>query len=171
MSVIIRKAEIEDAPGLANVHINSWREAYKGILSDDFLDDRPLNFNSRLKMWRSILSKTQHITYLAEHDQYGVIGFAGAGKGRDERFNGYGEIFAIYLLKKFHGQGIGFKMLQECFRDLKNNDLSKVYLWVIDNNPTINFYERAAGVRCDYKKTETIGGREIIEIAYSWENI
>ncbi|MEZ4741946.1 MAG: hypothetical protein R3B45_05785 [Bdellovibrionota bacterium] len=36
--MLIRKARIEDAAEIANVHINSWREAYRGLLPESFLD-------------------------------------------------------------------------------------------------------------------------------------
>lgn len=35
---IIRKATIEDAAEIANVHLNSWREAYRNLLPQDFLE-------------------------------------------------------------------------------------------------------------------------------------
>lgn len=47
MNIKIRKATEEDAAEIANVHINSWREAYKGLLEEDFLNDRPLQFKNR----------------------------------------------------------------------------------------------------------------------------
>ena len=43
-NIIIRKAHLEDAAEIANVHINAWREAYQGLISQSFLDDRPLYF-------------------------------------------------------------------------------------------------------------------------------
>ncbi|MFC8561731.1 GNAT family N-acetyltransferase, partial [Peribacillus frigoritolerans] len=33
----IRKAIEEDVDGIANVHINSWKTTYKGILPDQYL--------------------------------------------------------------------------------------------------------------------------------------
>lgn len=35
---MIRYAEASDAAGLADVHISSWRSAYRGIFPDSFLD-------------------------------------------------------------------------------------------------------------------------------------
>ena len=43
MNITVRKAKLEDAAEIANVHVNSWREAYKGILEEDFLNARPFN--------------------------------------------------------------------------------------------------------------------------------
>ena len=38
MSTAIRKAEIEDCRDLGRIHSESWKAAYKGIISDSFLD-------------------------------------------------------------------------------------------------------------------------------------
>ena len=35
---IIREAHPNDGPGMAKVHVDTWRAAYRGILPDDFLD-------------------------------------------------------------------------------------------------------------------------------------
>ncbi|MGM0829571.1 MAG: hypothetical protein ACQEU4_15235 [Bacillota bacterium] len=33
----IRKANLQDSPGLASVHVHSWRTTYKGIVSEEYL--------------------------------------------------------------------------------------------------------------------------------------
>lgn len=35
--IIIRKANFDDAPEIANVHLNSLREAYRGLLPQEYL--------------------------------------------------------------------------------------------------------------------------------------
>lgn len=35
--MLTRKAALEDAPGIANVHVDSWRSTYKGIVPDTYL--------------------------------------------------------------------------------------------------------------------------------------
>ncbi|MFC6592160.1 hypothetical protein ACFP81_09220 [Deinococcus lacus] len=34
----IRRAEAADAPALARIHVQSWRETYTGLLAPDFLE-------------------------------------------------------------------------------------------------------------------------------------
>ena len=34
----VRDAQIEDAPAIARVHVDTWRSAYRGIVPDDHLD-------------------------------------------------------------------------------------------------------------------------------------
>ena len=37
--MFIRKANIEDAMGIAKVHVDSWRTTYKGIVPEVFLEN------------------------------------------------------------------------------------------------------------------------------------
>lgn len=53
--VIIREAELVDAPGIAKVHVDSWRTTYKNIMSDDFLSH--LSYEQRTKLWEKTLYK------------------------------------------------------------------------------------------------------------------
>ncbi|MFZ5868947.1 MAG: hypothetical protein ACOYXW_00215 [Actinomycetota bacterium] len=51
----IRTARVADAPGIARVHLTSWRETYAHLLSAAFLDDQdPVE---REAMWRRALAR------------------------------------------------------------------------------------------------------------------
>lgn len=47
--IVIRKAKLEGAVEIANVHISSLREAYKGLLPQAFLDERPFFLKKKFK--------------------------------------------------------------------------------------------------------------------------
>jgi len=46
--MIIRKAKLDDATGIAKVHVDSWRTTYKGIIPDDFLNN--LSYEQRTEL-------------------------------------------------------------------------------------------------------------------------
>ena len=39
MGIHIRRAIKDDIPGIAKVHVDSWKTAYKGIFADEILDN------------------------------------------------------------------------------------------------------------------------------------
>ena len=47
--MIYRKAKSNEAEAIAALHAKSWQVAYKGILSDDFLENEVVE--NRLKIW------------------------------------------------------------------------------------------------------------------------
>lgn len=171
MNITIRKATLADAAEIANVHTNSWREAYPDIIDQDYLNDRPLHFKERYELWNKLLISPTQIIYVAESDKYGIIGFSNAGSSRDQRLENFGEIYAIYLFKKAHGLGVGYKLLQSCFSELKLRGFNKAYLWVLENNPTIKFYEKTGAVKLDYILDVTIGTQSVRELCYGWDEI
>lgn len=50
----VRLAEPTDADGIAEVHVQSWRETYSGLIPDRFMDAEALEM--RRRMWASILA-------------------------------------------------------------------------------------------------------------------
>lgn len=43
-------------------------------------------------------------------------------------------------------------------------------LWVLEDNPSRGFYEALGGVRIK-QETITIGGTELVEVAYGWSGL
>jgi hypothetical protein len=82
----IREAEARDAEILAQIHVRAWQEAYRGQLTDDYLDG--LSVADRAEQWRGSLAHQRETwrTWVAE-DGGAVIGWAttGAERGRGRR--------------------------------------------------------------------------------------
>jgi hypothetical protein len=51
---LVRPAVLQDAPAIAAVHVATWRDAYAGLLPDDFLDG--LDVDQRAERWRGRLA-------------------------------------------------------------------------------------------------------------------
>lgn len=47
----IRRATIDDIPEIVNINIQCWKNNYKGIIAQDYLDK--LNVNDKLENWKS----------------------------------------------------------------------------------------------------------------------
>jgi GNAT superfamily N-acetyltransferase len=75
------------------------------------------------------------------------------------------------LLNKAHKSGIGFQLLKSCFKDLKEKGFKKAYLWVLENNPTIHFYERTGAKKLEHVLEDNIGSKSVREFCYSWEKL
>ncbi len=169
--ITIRNATFEDAAEIANVHINSWREAYKGLIADDFLNDRPLYFKNRYELWKKVTVNEKQVTLVAECSKHGIVGFINGTHGRDEELKDHAEVWCIYLLQKYHSKKIGFSLLKSYFDDHVKLGYKKGYLWVLADNPTISFYEKSGG-KFNGKTTEAeIGGNKVTELCYVWDDI
>lgn len=166
----LRRARIADAPAIARVYVESWRQTYRGLLPDDYLDG--LRCDTFEKHWRRTLA-TRGWAFVAEHhdDDSGqgprVIGMASGGRARRDRV-GAGEIYVLYVDQFYQGQAVGRALFDACHLELATRGLSNLFVWVLADNPSREFYERLGGKVVDRAKLE-VGGREVDEVAYYWE--
>ncbi len=108
--MIIREATVDDAQGIAHVHVDSWKTTYAGIVPTSFL--QKLSHEKRADMWKTIIpSETGYVT-VAESLDGKIIGFADS-RLREKTANGQaGDLTSLYLLDAHHGKGIGKALLQ-----------------------------------------------------------
>jgi ribosomal protein S18 acetylase RimI-like enzyme len=165
--VHIRPATAHDAAAIANVHVESWRTTYKGIVPDDFLAG--LSDAPREQIWRQVLINpgSPSFVYVAEGGRGQVVGFVSGGPERRGHPVYTGELYAIYLLAAYQGQGIGRQLVRSLTSRLRREGLTALLLWVLAENPSRIFYERLGG-RPVEEKTVTIGGVPLVEVAYGW---
>jgi GNAT superfamily N-acetyltransferase len=167
---MIRPATIKDADGIAYVHVRSWQETYRGLIPDSVLDT--LSLERRATQWRRSLddpADVYHYALVMEVDQK-IVGFANYGKEREGDSGYQGELFALYLLKEFHGRGLGRALVQEAADGLLKSGFSSMLVWVLAENPARRFYQRLGGVYVREKYIE-IGSSVLLEYAYGWGNI
>jgi len=167
---VIRRATVEDAAEIANVHLNSWREAYRGLLPQEYLDQLPLTFKGRMISWKQNATDEARALFVAEAKN-GIVGFAGFCRARDSSMNEYGEVGAIYLLEKFKGRGVGAALLKMGMQQLMEWNFAKAYCWVLQGNPTIKFYEKSGAIFNGMEKDDEIGGLNVKDLAYEWGSL
>jgi ribosomal protein S18 acetylase RimI-like enzyme len=137
----IRLAAIEDAEGIADVHIKSWQYAYRGILPDVVLD--ALDINKRINAWNTLLSDSSGSAYVAIDGTGSIKGFVHICRSRDNDLDNdiVGEVTAIYIDPDAIGKGIGAKLFSTALEHLRRTGHSKISLWVLEENKLgVDFY-------------------------------
>ena len=171
MEPVIRKARLEDAPGIARVHVDSWRTTYTGLIADEFLAQ--LSYERREKAWMQTLSDPtlDQFQYVATDEAGQVCGFVCGGPERGNGPDHDSEVYAIYLLQSAQGQGFGRRLLQVAAGELLERGCLAMLLWVLkDNQPARRFYEAVGGEVVREKAIE-IGGQNLVEVAYRWRDL
>ncbi|MBO0998912.1 GNAT family N-acetyltransferase [Bacillus sp. SD075] len=164
----IRKAMEEDINGIANVHINSWKTTYKGILPDQYLFS--LNPKAKKKNWLRNLKMLHNATFVAENDNGEIVGFAAGGPEQSNDPHIQGEVYAIYLLKEYQRRGYGRKMVKEVIHELMKMKHKNLIIWALKDNPSCGFY-RAIGGQVIAEKNVKMAGIELIEVGFGWGDI
>lgn len=169
-NIKIREANIDDAKGIAEVHVKTWQHAYKGQIADSYLAD--LSVEKRQAKWNDILTKAdpEKVNFIAELDGK-IIGFSSVGPTREiEGSDHTGELYAIYVDPELAGKGIGSMLMKEGLQFLKEKGRIRATLRVLDTNTaTREFYEKKGWIQEGESKVVEIGGQQVVEILYSIE--
>jgi len=155
MEFSIRDMLPEDMDGKAYVHWKAWHETYTGLIDQDFLDNRTLE---------QCMDKARRFPdrMLIAEANGKIVGFARYGEYQYDKLADHGEIQALYVLKEYHHQKIGYALMNACMDRL--NDYPRVAVWVLRGNETaIRFYERY-GFRFDGASMEVMLGTPNTEL-------
>jgi GNAT superfamily N-acetyltransferase len=161
----IRTATADDAAGIATVHAKSWQETYKGFMPQEFLDS--ITSEQRLPMWKRETSNPLLCEWLWVAVSNGkIVGFINGGKPREN--HAASELYAIYLLKEFQGNGVGRGLFQRLTTKVREEGLDSMYLWVLEGNPTCKIYDAFGGNRTITTKTDKVWGQTVNEVLYTF---
>lgn len=164
----IRRAKLDDASGIAKVHVDSWRTTYKGIIPNDFLNN--LSYEQRTELWKqNILRDASYVVIACNHEGQ-IIGFADAWKRETNVVENSCDLTSIYLLKEYQGKGIGKKLLKELFWYFKQLSYKKIFVEVLEENKTHLFYEYYGAKLVETVQIK-INGKVLNELIYEWNNV
>ena len=168
--MLVREATPADAPGIARVHVDSWRTTYKGLIPDHIIASRTYDYRER--MWTQILTEqpSQTFVYVAEEDGE-IVGFVSGGSNRDANSAYTGELHAIYILEIHQGKGIGRGLASALVSRLIEQGHTSMLLWVMTHNHQARrFYEALGGKKVAERQEEMDDGM-LDEMAYGWGDI
>jgi ribosomal protein S18 acetylase RimI-like enzyme len=167
-SISIRDARPEDMDDIAMLHANSWMIAYRGLLSDQYLDNDLQG--ERKKYWAQKLPtiRGKEFVLVAERDQE-IIGFVAV---LDKPEAGYDALVDnLHVRPDLKGQGIGGLLLKAMAKRLIETGRRSYYLTVLVGNTSAEkFYLAKGGVPRDIS-TREFGGKKVQITRFVWERL
>jgi GNAT superfamily N-acetyltransferase len=146
MTVELREARRGDELAVAEVHVRSWQEAYRGLMPDEYLD--ALDPHDRAAVYTFELDdpaapRTVLAVEASEDGEERILGFTTFHPSRDEDLPAFGEIAALYVDPDRYEGGVGRLLMAEARRRLHESGFADGFLWVLDGNDrAASFYER-----------------------------
>ena len=165
--MLIRKARLADAQGIANVHVDTWRTTYEGIIPTEFLNK--LDYSERKNRWENKM-RTENVVFVVENEEGQIIGFADTSRRENNLELNSIDLTSLYLLEAYQGRGIGKLLMKTLFEHYKNQSYDKVYVDVLADNNTRYFYEYL-GAKFVRNIKIKIGGKILDESTYVWESV
>ncbi|MFA9559137.1 N-acetyltransferase family protein [Evansella sp. AB-rgal1] len=169
----IRKATIHDWKEIAHVHVDCMRSAYRNVFPSETIEK--ITYSDRERRWQNDLPKTIQggtMNFVAVNKQEKIVGFSLGGTMRDARLRiGYtGELYGLYVHPHAQGQSLGLKLFESVAHHLVSLHHSSMALWTFQHHDSCSFFHHLNGKEV-YKKNTTIGGKDLEEIAFGWDNI
>lgn len=172
----IRKPRLNDASQIVQINLMCWKENYKNIINQSFLDN--LDYQKRLMLRKSAIEEEKGIQLVACYRK-NIIGFCDAGiyflKDNQKyikapiKEDNIGEIYAIYVHPNYQKQGVGKALFKEVRAMLKQKGLVPFYVWVLkDNKLAKKFYESQGG-KLIVESLIRLGDKNYLQVGYKFD--
>lgn len=166
--ITYRLAGPTDAAAIADLHTQSWRQTYRGILLDAYLDGNIAE--ERYAVWTKRLTNpadNQRVLVAEEDDQLGgfVCLFLDENPGLGTLIDN------LHVAPPLKGQGVGAGLLREAVRlMIPQATQPGFHLAVYEaNQAAIHFYERMGGTNVRREEHDNPGGGRAINLRYAWK--
>ncbi len=165
--MIIRKASIYDSIGITKVYIETLKSSHKTFIDSNYVES--VSFDKQKRLFMNKLNK-ESLIYVAESKIGEIVAFAIPEVSKDANGNNRGEIAMIYVLDRFQGEGIGFKLIQKSVKTFIKSNINSMVMWVLKDNPSNGFCESLGGEPKETKLLQ-LGTLDYVSIGYVWKDL
>lgn len=158
--MIIRKAAEDDVEQIAEIVVEDWKKAYKGIIDDGWLDSMSVEQQYQKEMQR-------YRDMMVAADGGEILGYAWNLIADDEASDC--EIVALYVRYAKRNNGIGKALFQNSIDFFRASGRKMMIIWCLkENYEARKFYEKMGGKV--YKTgTHTWGSKDNEMISYLYQ--
>ncbi len=165
---MIRQAIRADADAIARVHVDSWRETYRGLIGEAIIESRTID--RRTAQWTDSLAAADRVTFVACIQEV-ICGFASALVRAPSQGEARAYLETLYVMRAAQGAGIGKALLMSTAQELSRRGCNALLLHVLrDNRAARSFYEHLGG-RYIKDRIQTDENDRWCDAAYEWTNL
>ena len=158
--IVIRNAEKEDVRQIAEILVEDWQTAYRGIMDSDFLDSLSVEQRYEIEVKR-------YDKYVVAADGNEILGYAWLEMSADEPADC--EVIALYVRYSKRNGGIGKLLMQYATTYFRESGKKKMIVWCLkENNESRRFYEKVGG-KAFRTGSHNWGGKEYEMISYLYD--
>jgi ribosomal protein S18 acetylase RimI-like enzyme len=151
--VDIRRARLDDAAAIAEVHVRTWQAAYEHVFGAKRLAG--IDRAGREGLARRFATDAEYDAFVAD-DEGTIVGFVACGPPEDE--DEQRELFAIYVLPDAWGTSAATGLMHAALDAMRARGAPSAILWVLDDNPRARrFYEREGWLADGSAESEYLG--------------
>ena len=167
MPARIRLIDHQDADAIAVIHAAAWRVAYRGILSDGYLDGDLAG--DRRAVWTERLAEPGFGPGWMALDDERPVGFIYLRPRIDPVWGT--QVDNLHVLPAWHGRGIGRQLLDQAAAWCRAyTPHTGLFLWVyVENHSARGFYARMGGREVGEGMRASGEGGQVPGVRVAWE--
>jgi GNAT superfamily N-acetyltransferase len=168
-TVPLMPATAADAAAIALLHAQSWRSAYRGLLTDEYLDDHVLA--DRTVFWNRRFNAPQperRLVLKALDDESNLLGFVCVLLDEEPAWGA--RLDNLHASPQLKGTGIGYALFQAA-REWTAQRMpdAPLHLWCVERNLVARrFYDRQGGQVVENATRHIAQGLCLPELRYLW---
>jgi GNAT superfamily N-acetyltransferase len=145
----LREATEHDAAAIAKLHADSWRSAYRGMLSDEYLNNRVHAERSALWQQRFLERAEKPFFVILAEAENELAGFACVFPDEHPTYGAF--LDNLHVVPHRTGRGIGRRLLNAVAERLQAEGKGGgLYLWVIAQNARARrFYAKVGALEVE----------------------
>ena len=135
--MILRQAVKEDVRQIADILVEDWQTAYKGIIDSSYLDS--MNVDQRYE-----IEVKRYDQYMVAVEGDEVLGYSWnvMSDGEDSDC----EIIALYVRYSKRKSGIGRNLMENAMESFRRAGKKSMIIWCLEDNlESRKFYEKMGG--------------------------
>lgn len=164
----LRLATAADAATIARIYVETWRDAYPGMLPDSVLVR--LSPDRQSRSWRHAVGDPGQAVLVADEPAAGVVGFGSCGASRRRILPFSGEVYTLYVSGDHQRRGVGRQLIFSLLAALRERGHDSALVWALADNPSRFFYEAMGGALVA-EGDEVLWGVSVRQRAYGWRNL
>lgn len=159
----IRAASADDFKAIARLHADSWRDAYRGLLPDGFIN---YEMDGELeRYWRDVALSEKDFVLVDESQNGDIAGFILVW-GEEMPY-----IESLHVEPGRRSGGVGERLMRAAAEELQSRGFSTAHLWVMTGNPRARaFYERLGG-HVTGEEPRDIFGYKALNYKVEWSDL
>jgi L-amino acid N-acyltransferase YncA len=167
---VIRRAQPDDVPAIAEIHERGWQLAYGHFIGHEALEAK--SADKRIAFWRERIADPTRMVLVGTTPDNALMGIVYGGpvlphdltSGRIDEFDC--ELYILHCRQEVQGKGLGRQLTAALARHFQGQGATSLLLWAFTANDFRSFYDR-------------LGGEIIAEgvdeghadVAYGWRDI
>ena len=139
-TIEVRRPRREEARAIAELNVETWEAAYRGIVPERFFEDRRARGEDEASWWESLQREGRDTLVALEGGR--VVGYASWTLD-----GGEAELSALYVSPAAWGRGVGARLFRGACEVCRAAGGQQLAVWLLEANDRARRFYEAMGAR------------------------